>query len=353
MSLYELRTIDGQSVLARVIASASVLEAAKTASMQAALNMLTAYTDLPYGFYDTFFYDSVIPVMTGATTAGTVITAKSNLTGRDPWRAGNGVIDGDGWVSSAAPTASVTQWLKISMPRLVTITRYNLILFAYSPNTWKLYISAAENPATYDPASSWASDPDWVEVHDITGNTENTTGAKLGDYIFAQPHTCKHIAFVPTAANGGAARVGFSEINLYGGGVNTNTVTNATINSGFITPTGAATIISTADTASAAPTHAMGMIWMDADGATVTDATEANNAIRLSISRDNGSTWDWLPLTDGGAVSGDVRLYSCAEKLLTATSGTNVKLKLTSHDLGSGAPDFELHGWGCVYNEGA
>ena len=130
------------------------------------------------------------------------------------------------------------------------------------------------------------------------------------------------------------------------------TLVNAAHSNGYITPTDAATIISTADTAPAAPTYAMGMIWLDADGATVTDATEANNAIRLYISRDNGSTWDWLPLTDGGAVSGDVRLYSCAEKLLTATSGTSVKLKLTSHDLGSGAPAFELHGWGCVYNEG-
>jgi len=105
----------------------------------------------------------------------------------------------------------------------------------------------------------------------------------------------------------------------------------------------ASTIISTTDTAESVSSNAMGILWLDAMDATVTDATEANNAIRLYLSRDGGSTYDWMPLEDDGVYDGDVRRYVCDELELAATSGTDICWKVTSHDLGDGAPDFELH----------
>lgn len=531
MSVYELRTIDGQSVLARVNAAAGVLEAAKTASMQAALNMLTKYTRLPYGFGDTFLYTTDIPVMTGETTDGTTITGRSSLSASlVPWKACDGLngVPNDAWCASAAPTEASVQWLHVAHTDTHQIASYELVTrndptYVYSPNSWRAYISTAESPAKYTTLAGFAGDSDWTQVHAVSGSTVNTPNVKLGRFDLAEQMDYKHFILVITAANGGAARVAIGELNVYPGvGVNAGTVTDATIGEGVITPTSTgggsggdviptmtdytspsgivfastednpstykawkamdantgtfwfstsadtvgayigyafedtqtisaikvtsgvsgyyptsyklqgttgtitgsgtssnagsltwvdiqtwsgltftaleqkthtlssnqsykayrlvqlsaqstyfhvaelqlvgvasptvideSTIVSTADTASSAPTYAMGMIWLDADGATVTDESEANNAIRLYLSRDDGSTWDWLPLTDDGAVSGDVRLYSCAEKLLVATSGTAIKLKLTTHDLGSGAPDFALHGWGCIYNEGA
>lgn len=507
---------------------AGILEAAKTAAMEAALWALTGYTDLGDGFYDSFLYDSQTPVMTAETTSGVTVTASAVNSTNYAWLAFNGSYAlNNAWVGLGTPAVDAVAWLKVSSATTRLVSCYsihtrNTSSTVYSPNTWRMYVSnAEESPATHTTLAEFDGDAAWTPVHTVVGNTVNTSNTKLGDYVLDQVYNWRHMILVITASNN-AGNVSIGEINVYGGGVNSNTVTNATIASGKITPTvtgggsGAritsgtmtardeatgdadnvldsnlgtswqtgnlgtlttsnvawilhsftastslasivlknnsnssysavspksyvifggnasasatgyttlasftgngnwtqlhsvsgstnvtasatilnqaisgtydkivlvvtesngnglvtdvadmeiyesstpatvneATIISTADTASSAPTHAVGLIWLDADGSTVTNATESNNAIRLYFTR-NGSAWQWLPLEEIGTLSGDVKLYACNEAALTTTSGTSVKLKVTSHNLGSGAPNFELHGWGTVYKVGS
>lgn len=337
----------------------SALEAAKTASMTTALNLLTAYTNLPYGFYDTFSDLSGVDTGVSANYLTTLVSLVPALTTNTATELGfpfsTAASSNPAWYAfeSTEVQAFISTNSTASAPQILgyyfaTETGKTVASFRLRVRT----TTAAGAPYTF--ALQGSNDTTtglngtWTDLYTQTG-----TPLVAGQYYaYAIPTPAVYRAYRLHATKVGNNADGTFHIadfklydRLFVGGAVRPTLTGGVVD--------VATVVSTADTALVAPSYAMGMVWLDAKGAMVTDATETNNAIRLSISRDNGSTWDWLPLTNGGVVSGDVRLYSCAEKLMTATSGTSIRLKLTSHDLGSGAPDFELHGWGCVYDEGA
>ncbi len=270
----------------------------------------------------------VVPTMTSNTT-GSYVASASNVFSASyaAYKAYDDSLVGQyaGWVTEGNVTNAYVQ---VDMGSAITIGSYKLSAHPQSGiggsiKTWN-YLGSTDGTS-------------WTTLHSGSLASAAADGSVIGTYTISSPGSYRYYRLhILTSFTTNA---GIGEIEQFE--IATPLTTNES------------TIVSTADTASSAPTYAMGMVWLDADGATVTDATEANNAIRLYFSRDGGTSWQWLPLEEINTLSGDIKLYACNEAAITSTSGTSVKLKVTSHDLGSGAPNYELHGWGTVYKVGS
>jgi len=138
---------------------------------------------------------------------------------------------------------------------------------------------------------------------------------------------------------------GFSDEYEDETGVDTSASTNESYDSSndlySVTGNVNLTLISGAQTAEAAPTHAR-IVIMEED----VDACTPNTDIRAYASRDNGTTYTQITLTDEGDYQSGRQVLAGYVDISAQPSGTNMRYKIT----GQNNKDFKIHGTSLMWS---
>jgi len=311
----------------------TAFEESLVVALQAAAGSLTAYTDLGTGMVEPFADSLHLGALTNVALSGGLIAPTSSGGGdRMVIDMSLGTITGGDYQPGYPPTNAVdnnisTLWSGVGVPNYLQYEHPTAFVpGAYSITAYSEWTTATPAEWTMHGSNDGSN---WTELDSQTGVISWSNGEAKMFPVSGTDAYSYYLLSVTAVANGTTYYVQASEINFY--------------ESAPSLAYDPVTIVSIAGTAGSVPTCAMGVLWLDANGATLVDPIESNNAIRLYLSRDGGATWDWMPLADGGADEGDVRRYVCEGRALHAQPGTDICYKITSHDLGGGAPDFELH----------
>ena len=256
---------------------------------------------------------SLLPTMTGATTAGVTISASSELgAGFEAYLISDGDLyyagGGTAWFSNDTVPAAAT--VDFGSGNARTVASYKL----YAPYSG----TQAQNPKSWTLEGS-NNGSTWTTLDTVSGYT--SWGAADGNHPLTRsvgsPAAYRYYRLNVTAIQSGA-QVGVAELRLYSPGMSNNL-----------------TVASTAFTAAAAPSSAKVVVQVkEIDGLTL------NTDLICSVSRDGGATWSDVTLRRKFIANAISICESATLDLSAQPSGTAMKWKVTT----ANNKAVELHG---------
>ncbi|MCP4365268.1 MAG: discoidin domain-containing protein [Planctomycetes bacterium] len=248
------------------------------------------------------YYSPTISVYTQVTTTGKTYSADSVYSSNV---AGNAWNDNTGNEWMAASTAP--HWVKIDfgVGNSEMITKVS----THSDRGQDFRVEGSNN------------DSDWT---DVSGTLNASTINAYVDNTFTNGTNYRYYRLYVTSVDGGTDWVEFNNIKMYEGQAEGNL-----------------TLISNAFTAQSTPTDAR-VILFEED----VDAVTLNTDLKAYASRDNGTTYTQITLTDKGNYESGKQILAGTVDISGQPTGMSMKYKVTTHNL----KNLKVHGLGCTWN---